>query len=218
MHKLVILTRYPVPGITKTRLIKDIGDYGAADVHRKLTENIINQIRELQAGRELSCEVCYTGGNKEEMEGWLGNDLYYTEQVRGDLGARMYSAITGAINAGSRKVALIGTDIPEPISGYIEKAFSALDEKDIILGPTIDGGYWLIGMKSPYNIFDEITWGTETVLSQTVERIKQQGLTVFLLPEINDIDTVGDLKRCGQHEVIKQHLSAWLSFKDSTQD
>jgi uncharacterized protein len=218
MDKLIIFTRYPVPGITKTRLIKDIGADRAADVHRKLTQNIVNQTRKLQAGKGFSCEVCYTGGMKEEMEAWLGNDLTYTEQVQGDLGAKMYSSITGAINAGSRKVVLIGTDIPEPVTGYIEKAFSALDEKDMILGPTIDGGYWLVGMKNPVNIFDGVHWGTEAVLSQTVELIKQQGLTLFLLPEINDIDTVDDLIRCGQHEVIKKHLSGWLSYKDSIQE
>jgi uncharacterized protein len=213
MDKLIVFTRYPVPGITKTRLIKDIGANGAADVHKKLTENIIDQIKELQNKRELSCEVCYTGGNLEEIQTWLGNDLTYTEQVKGDLGERMHSSITRAINTGNKKVLVIGTDITDPVTGYIEKAFSALDEKDIILGPTLDGGYWLIGMKRAVNIFDGVNWGTETVLARTLELIKQQGLTPLLLPEINDIDTVDDLIRCGQREVIRQNLSGWLSFQ-----
>jgi uncharacterized protein len=212
MHKLIIFTRYPVIGITKTRLIKDIGANGAADVHKKLAENITAQIKKLQIKKGLYFEVCYTGGSKQEMIQWLGNDLIYTEQVQGDLGVRMYKAITGAIDAGSIKVILIGTDIIDPVTGHIEQAFTALDEKDIVLGPTLDGGYWLVGMKSPHNIFKEINWGTETVLPRTLELIKQQGLEVFLLPEINDIDTVDDLIRCGHHEVIKQHLSGWLSF------
>jgi rSAM/selenodomain-associated transferase 1 len=215
MDKLIIFTRYPVPGITKTRLIKDIGPENGADVHRKLTENIFNQIRKLQAGKGFSCEVCYTGGMKKEMEAWLGNDLTYTEQVQGDLGVKMYSSITGALDAGSRKVVLIGTDIPAPITGYIEQAFCELDKTDICLGPVTDGGYWLVGMKRASDIFNGVRWGTETVLSQTLELIKHQGLSFYLLPEINDIDTVDDLVRCGQHEVIKQHLPVWLSYKDS---
>jgi uncharacterized protein len=217
MVKLIVFTRYPVPGKTKTRLIKDIGHENAADVHRKLTENIICQIKQLPAKRGFSCEVCYTGGTKEQMVAWLGNDLSYTEQVQGDLGVRMYNAITGALNTGSRKVVLIGTDIIDPVTGYIEQAFTTLDENDIVIGPTLDGGYWLIGMKRSINIFNGVNWGTETVLSQTVNLIKQQGLTPFLLPEINDIDTVDDLIRCGHHEILKQHLPGWLSYKDSIQ-
>jgi uncharacterized protein len=166
----------------------------------------------------LPCEVSYTGGTKEQMGAWLGNELTYTEQGQGDLGVRMYTAITGALDAGSKKVVLIGTDIPEPVAGYIEQAFYELDKTDICLGPVTDGGYWLVGVKSAVNIFDGVCWGTETVLSQTLELIKQQGLMVSLLPEINDIDTVDDLIRCGQHEVIKQHLSKWLSYKDSIQE
>lgn len=213
MDRLIVFTRYPVPGVTKTRLIPELGHLNAADVHRKLTENIIYQIKQLHAEKGLCYEVCYTGGSKEEMKVWLGNDLTYTEQAQGDLGVRMYSSITGAFNTGGGKAVLIGTDIPEPVSGYIEMAFSRLDEKDIILGPTIDGGYWLVGMKSPHNIFNEVNWGTETVLAQTVDMIRLHGLTFFLFPEINDIDTVDDLIKCEQHEVIKQHLSAWLSFR-----
>jgi uncharacterized protein len=218
MDKLIIFTRYPVPGITKTRLIKDIGPEGAADVHRKLTENIVCQIKQLQAKRGLTYEVCYTGGSKEEMAAWLGNDLIYTEQIQGDLGVRMYTAITGALNAGNSKVVLIGTDIPEPVSGYIEQAFFTLDETDICIGPVTDGGYWLIGMKRAVNIFEGISWGNKTVLGQTMVLVKQQGLMFHLLPEINDIDTIDDLVKCGQHEVIKQHLSEWLSYKESIQE
>lgn len=218
MDRLIVFTRYPVPGVTKTRLIPALGHLNAADVHRKLTENIICQIKQLPAKKGFSCEVCYTGGNKEEMAVWLGNDLIYTEQVQGDLGVRMYKAITGAINTGSRKVVLIGTDIPEPVSGYIEKAFLMLDKTDIVIGPVTDGGYWLVGMNRAVNIFNGVNWGTETVLSQTVNIIKEQGLTFSQLPAIDDIDTVDDLIRCRQHGIIKHHLSAWLSFQSNLSD
>lgn len=213
MDRLIVFTRYPVPGVTKTRLIPELGHQNAADVHRRLTENIIHQIIQLQTEKELLCDVCYTGGSKEEMERWLGNELSYAQQVQGDLGVRMYKAIKGVLDTGAIKIILIGTDILEPVSGYIEKALSVLNENDIVLGPTIDGGYWLVGMKRAFNIFDGIPWGTETVLIQTLSLIKQQRLKVFLLPEINDIDRVDDLIKYMEHEIIKQHLSEWLSFQ-----
>ncbi len=193
--KLIIFTRYPVPGNAKTRLINDIGPAGAADVHRKLTEKIIAEIIDIKKKRVPHYEICYTGGSLKQMKNWLGNGFSYTEQDQGDLGARMYSAIKKSLHNGSSKVVLIGTDIPEPVSEFIDQTFSALDENDIVLGPATDGGYWLIGMKRPCNIFDGVSWGKETVLCQTVDMAKQHGCSVYQLPPVNDIDTVDDLLR-----------------------
>jgi rSAM/selenodomain-associated transferase 1 len=152
------------------------------------------------------------------MKSWLGDSITYTEQVQGDLGKRMHSAIKSAIHIGCTKVVLIGTDILELIPGHVEQAFNALDKTDIVLGPTIDGGYWLVGMRMAFNIFTGIPWGTETVIAQTLELIKQQGLRLFILPKISDIDDVDDLKKCSDHKIVKQHLSVWLPSRDSPHD
>ncbi|MGD9162503.1 MAG: DUF2064 domain-containing protein [Desulfobacteraceae bacterium] len=77
----------------------------------------------------------------------------------------------------------------------METAFKVLDEKDVVLGSATDGGYWLIGMKSPVNIFEGIIWGKETVLRQTLNAAEEKGLLVDLLTPVNDIDTVDDLSR-----------------------
>ncbi len=133
------------------------------------------------------------------MKTWLGSSLLYAEQTHGDLGSRMYSAIKRSLHDGCEKTVLIGTDIPGPLSGHIEKAFNALNEKDIVLGPATDGGYWLIGMKEPYDIFKGVSWGKETVLMQTLKLAEQEELTVYMLPPVNDIDTVDDLAEWNPH-------------------
>ena len=118
-------------------------------------------------------EICFTGGNIKQMKNWLGDSLTYVEQEKGDLGFRMFSALKRSINEGANKVVVIGTDIPGQISHHIENAFYTLDEKDIVIGPATDGGYWLIGMKKPYDIFQGISWGKETVLQQTLKLVEE---------------------------------------------
>ena len=197
--KLIIFSRYPVPGKTKTRLIPVLGPVGAADVHRKLAENIIEEGKRVQEQEGVALEICYTGGEIDQMQTWLGNHLKYGEQEEGDLGARMFSAIRRSLNEGSRKVVLIGTDIPGQVSDHIKTAFNALNEKDVVIGPATDGGYWLIGIKNPWNIFEGISWGKETVLRQTLELAEKKGVTVSLLAPIDDIDTVDDLSQHYPH-------------------
>ena len=182
-----------MPGKTKTRLIPDLGPAGAADVHRKLAENIIKQGKFFKKREGCDLEVCFTGETVSQMQTWLGSDLAYIEQEDGDLGTRMFLTIKRALSEGSRKVVLIGTDIPGQILDHIKKAFDDLNEKDIVIGPAEDGGYWLVGMKNPCNIFDGISWGKETVLGQTLDLAEQKGLSVSLLTPLNDIDTADDL-------------------------
>ena len=206
--KLIVFSRYPVPGKTKTRLIPDLGPVGAADVHRRLAENIIEKARIISRQEFIDLEVCFTGGDIGEMMTWLGSDLAYAEQEEGDLGARMFSAIKRSLAEGRGKVVLIGTDIPGQISGHIKRAFNALDEKDIVIGPAADGGYWLVGMKNPCNIFDGIEWGKDTVLGQTLEIADRKVLSVSLLAPINDIDTIDDL---AEHDPSGDWKNPYLS-------
>ena len=99
-NKLIVFTRYPVPGKTKTRLISGLGPVGAADVHRKLAENIITEGKEIRERGAIDLEICFTGGNVRQMKTWLGNGLSYVKQEEGDLGARMFSAIERSLYEG----------------------------------------------------------------------------------------------------------------------
>ena len=191
--KLIIFTRYPVPGKTKTRLIPDLGPAGAAEVHRKLAEKIIEQGKIFIEKERIDFEVCFTGGSIMQMQTWLGDSLTFIEQEEGDLGARMFSAIKRSLRRDSGKVVLTGTDIQGQVSDHIKAAFNALNAKDVVIGPATDGGYWLVGMKNPCNIFEGISWGEESVLRQTLDLAERKGVSVDLLTPVNDLDTVNDL-------------------------
>ena len=120
---LIIFTRYPEPGKTKTRLIPALGDVGAANLHKQMTEHTIFQVKELQKITRVSVEVRFTGGNLEKMQNWLGHDLGYQFQSEGDLGARMAESLINAFNQKAQQVIIIGTDCPDLNSQILTTAF-----------------------------------------------------------------------------------------------
>ena len=190
--RLILFSRYPVPGKTKTRLIPHLGPAGAADLHRRLTEKTLDTIRSAVRGRTLGVEVRLEGGSRRQLNRWLGPGLIYSRQGQGDLGQRMYDAFLEAFGRGCRRVLLIGTDIPELSASHIDRAFEALNGRDLVLGPSRDGGYWLIGMRQAFNLFQGINWGERTVLDQTMALAKGKGLSLHLLETLSDIDTLED--------------------------
>ena len=158
-EKLIVFTRYPEPGKTKTRLIPVLGKEGAAKLHRQLTEGTISQAKQLKNTRKLSVEVYFTGGSQQLMQAWLGNDIFYQNQVTGDLGLKMATAFEMSFNAGVEKVVLIGTDCPGLNSELMALAFEELDSQDLVLGPALDGGYYLIGLRRFVpDLFRGINW------------------------------------------------------------
>ncbi|MFC1838416.1 TIGR04283 family arsenosugar biosynthesis glycosyltransferase [Thermodesulfobacteriota bacterium] len=207
-EKIVVFTRYPVPGKTKTRLIPSLGPVGSANIHRKLAENTFNNVMQFSKEHAKGIEVSYTGGRLTRMKAWLGKDTELHRQCPGDLGQRMYNDIKQSIRKGSKAVVLIGTDVPDIKHEHLEKAFYDLHDYDLVLGPSADGGYWLIGMKQPHNVFRGVSWGSEKVLDQTLDLASENNLRVSLLPPLKDIDTIDDLyewKPDGQWE------NPWLS-------
>jgi len=193
--RLIIFGRYPVPGRTKTRLFETLGPPGAADLQRRLTEETLKKAREISPYQDIEVEVCFEGGSEPKMRRWLGSDIILSQQVSGDLGERMYTAFLKAFQSGCRRVVLLGTDIPELKPDHLKQAFDALLEHDLVLGPSTDGGYWLMGLNQPIDLFKEINWGTEKVLDQTVARTKEQNLRFCQLEPLTDIDTVDDLEQ-----------------------
>jgi glycosyltransferase A (GT-A) superfamily protein (DUF2064 family) len=93
------------------------------------------------------------------------------------------------LNEGCRRVVLVGTDIPDLTAQILEEAFDALVEHDVVLGPSADGGYWLIGLNRPIDLFENIDWGSPQVFSQTMAQARHQGLTVSTLKCLSDVDT-----------------------------
>ncbi|MDF0556621.1 TIGR04282 family arsenosugar biosynthesis glycosyltransferase [Kamptonema sp. UHCC 0994] len=192
-EKLIIFTRYPEPGKTKTRLIPMLGIEGAAKLHRQLTEGTIWQAKQLLI-HEFCIEVYFTGGTKKLMLEWLGNEIIYENQVTGNLGEKMAAAFQISFNSGMEKVVLIGTDCPNLNADLMAKAFEELDGHDLVFGPALDGGYYLIGLRRFVpEIFRGINWGTAEVLGQSVAIAQNLNLAIAYLPPLADIDRPEDL-------------------------
>ena len=193
--RLIIFGRYPVPGKTKTRLIPALGPFGAADLQRHLTETTFHRAQRFAARHGAALECCFEGGTPKMIRRWLGPVPIVSFQEAGDLGRRMRSALFDALNARGKRVVLLGTDIPGVKVQILKEAFDALLQNDVVLGPSTDGGYWLVGLRHPADLFQDIDWSTPRVLEQTLTRARQLGLRVRLLKVLSDVDTPQDLKK-----------------------
>ena len=193
--QLTIFTRYPEPGITKTRLISALGEEGAAALQKKLTEKTIQKVEQLVKTSTIEPVICFEGGDLVSMQNWLGPDRFYRQQVHGDLGKKLEKAFDDAFSAGAQRVVTIGCDCPGLTKEHIGRAFDALYLNDLVLGPATDGGYYLIGIKYPIDpLFDDIPWGTDKVFERTVSLAQQLCLSIEILEELHDVDRPEDLE------------------------
>ncbi len=135
------------------------------------------------------------------MTAWLGPDLTYREQVPGDLGDRMHEVFSQAFHDGIKRTVIVGTDCPGLSPALIRKAFAMLRTHDLVLGPTDDGGYYLVGLRQPVaQLFGEIVWGTDSVFETTMARARAANLSIGQLRSMRDVDTTEDLptwEKCG---------------------
>ncbi len=195
-NQLVVFGRYPKPGATKTRLIPALGPVGAAALQKRLAERIVATARQWVRRSGAGLVFCHDGGDAKQMDRWLGKpSMDYLAQTTGNLGSRMFLAIQTAFQQGAERVLLVGTDIPGITVAILEKALDSLDAHDLVLGPSTDGGYWLVGMTKPKNIFDGIVWGRADVLEKTATLARQKGMDPCLLEPLTDLDTPADLNR-----------------------
>jgi len=192
--RIIVFTRYQEPGRTKTRLIPVLGAQGAAMLQRQMTEHTLNTVASFIKDYPVTVEICYDGGSLNQMTSWLGQGRLYTVQGKGDIGMRMARAFDLAFRTGVKQAVLTGTDCPGICPAILKTAFTSLNVNDLVLGPARDGGYYLIGLKTiVWEIFDGINWGTDSVLTQTLDVVKQLGLKYSLLEMLNDIDRCEDL-------------------------
>lgn len=193
-EKLIIYSRYPEPGKTKTRMIPALGAKGAAELQRQMTEHTIATARQLLFSRQINIEVYFAGGNEQLMSDWLGKDLIYKEQAAGDLGNKMRSSFQQAFNDLNQRVVTIGIDCPDINSKILNDAFNSLQKNELVLGVAEDGGYYLIGLnKTIPDLFQNIDWGTEKVLEQTKAIATKLNLNIAYLPTLSDVDRPEDL-------------------------
>lgn len=187
---LSIFSRFPQPGTCKTRLIPRLGAEGAAKLQQDMTEHVLRV-----AGAVASdVQLCLAGGDVEAAQSWLGEGVSCTFQQGADLGARMLHQFEASFAMGYQRVVLVGADCPAIDTDLLEGAFAGLASHDVVLGPTLDGGYYCIGLSEAHGpLFSEISWGTGRVAKQTLKIATGLGLSVKTLPTLQDIDEPDDL-------------------------
>ncbi|MCJ8283759.1 MAG: TIGR04282 family arsenosugar biosynthesis glycosyltransferase [Rivularia sp. ALOHA_DT_140] len=191
---LIIFTRYPQPGKTKTRLIPALGVEGAANLQRQMTEFTLTKVKKFQLEAGISFEIRFAGGDLQLMQNWLGTELNYQLQGEGDLGQRMNNSFLSAFNQGAQEVVIIGIDCPGIDAQVLARAFEKIQNSDLLLGPAVDGGYYLIGLKRAIGkLFINIDWGTAKVLQQTVDIAQKLNLSIDYLKTLADVDRPEDL-------------------------
>jgi rSAM/selenodomain-associated transferase 2/rSAM/selenodomain-associated transferase 1 len=189
---VIMMARYPEPGKVKTRLAVTLGDRSATDFYRTCAAHVVSETAELPGA--VRREVWYTGGTEEQVVDWIGAGPHFVAQPDGDLGTRLSFALDRSFLGGSDKSIVIATDVPDLSAKVIVRAFRALQSADVVIGPTFDGGYYLIGMKQPHpGLFQGISWSTDVVCQQTLAAARRLGITVRCLPVLSDIDTRDDL-------------------------
>jgi rSAM/selenodomain-associated transferase 2/rSAM/selenodomain-associated transferase 1 len=195
--RILLFSRYVLPGQAKTRLIPAVGAERAAALQVLMTRQAVKLAKDFSRGRACGVEVRFAGGDIDKMAQQVGFDACYRSQEGGDLGERLQQAAACAFEEGTRRLLVIGTDCPELQAGDLQSAFIALSHCDVVLGPARDGGYYLIGLKTPCaRLFESIAWGTELVLEQTLARAKECRLRVIQLPLRSDVDCPEDLVIC----------------------
>jgi rSAM/selenodomain-associated transferase 2/rSAM/selenodomain-associated transferase 1 len=193
-ERLIVFSRYPEPGKSKTRLIPTLGPEGAALLQQRMTEHALRRIRLLAKSRKVEVEVRYEGGSLELMTEWLGPEISYRLQAGGDLGVRMERAFSESFLGGLKRVVLVGTDCPGFTTTTIRSAFELLGMFDLVIGPAADGGYYLIGLRRTVpSLFVNIPWGSPEVRTRTLEIAERLGLKAILLEQLEDVDRPEDL-------------------------
>ena len=187
----VIFTREPVPGFTKTRLMPYYSAEKCAELHRCFLKDLSRWVKKIDA----DIIVAYTGGEPLFLKKTFGSSATYIAQHGNDLGQKMENAFSDAFSLGYEGVVLTGTDIPELSADTITMALEMLYSCDIVLGPTNDGGYYLIGMRRlRHEAFNVKLYSTASVFEETMAALKETGLSVGTVSKYNDIDEKEDVE------------------------
>ncbi len=189
---LIIFARKPELGYVKTRLAAQIGAAAALTIYEKLL------IHTRDVAEQCKCDTYVFLSELVENDFW--KDFALEQQSAGDLGEKMYAAFHHLIDRGYKRIVIIGSDCPELQPAHVTQAFAALRERDIVLGPAKDGGYYLLGMhKLHHALFIGREWSTPTIFAETIHTIDRLALTYSLLPMLTDVDEKKDVPLAWLH-------------------
>lgn len=198
---LVVFAKAPLVGQVKTRLFGALTPEQATALYVCFLQDTFALMEAVQAEREqLALVLCYTPA--DEIEAFEVADLeggVLLAQRGADLGARLHNCCADLLESGFHSVVMLGADSPTLPAAFVADAFVQLQTNSIVVGPTTDGGYYLIGLtRSHPELFAQVDWSSATVLAATQARAEALGLSLSLLPEWYDVDTPEDLERLRQ--------------------
>ncbi len=195
------MVRVPEVGVVKTRLIPALGERGAYELYKCLLKDLFSRISLLN-GTDIF--IFHTPGIvTEELLAITASNFKLIPQEGSDLGERMFGAMTSLLDEGYEAVTVIGSDNPDIPLESIEQSFLKLEgsQNSVVIGPSRDGGYYLIGSNvSKHEIFENINWGTDSVFEKTISNLKKSGINYDLLEEWYDIDEEEDLELLKNNE------------------
>ena len=212
---LIVFVKNPRPNQVKTRLLPVLTAEQAASLYRAFLTDWCNLLCTLP---DIDQIIAYTPPDcQPDLEKLIGKHATYIPQKGNELGERLTNATKWGIESGYEKIIIVGSDSPTLPKSFIIDAITALDSRDMAIGPSVDGGYYLIGFSSknlanvvPF-VFEGIEWSTAQVLQQTLAIIETRKVTLKLLPPWYDVDTPEDL------EFLSAHLRAIRLAEGSTQ-
>jgi len=191
--RLVLFAKVPELGRAKTRLARDVGESAARDLAEAFVLDTLATAARVD-GVQIAVAYSPTSGRDWFQERAPGALL--VPQPETDFGSRMCRAMDAMFEDGAKRCVMIGMDTPQLEPARIESAFEALKESDVCLGPSEDGGYYLIGLRAPApQLFEGVAWSTASVLTETHARAAESGLSVHDLDSEFDIDEAADLER-----------------------
>ena len=193
---LMVFVRNPQLGTVKTRLAVTVGDELALEIYMELMRYTAEVTQKVLIDKKV-----FYSEKIEENDVWGKMNFSKELQTKGNLGQRMENAFTTAFEEGYKKVLIIGSDLYSLKASHIDKALEQLDEKEVVIGPSQDGGYYLLGFKKNIPaLFLNKSWGTSNLLKETLNNLKTK--STALMEPLNDIDDFEDLKK--ETELLKK--------------
>jgi rSAM/selenodomain-associated transferase 1 len=205
---IFIMTKFPEVGKVKARLAKSIGNKFATGLYRSFIQDTLTTVHTLDIPFHIAV---FPPESQERFAKWLGHSYQFFHQQGSDLGERLQNSFSAMFEKGYQRVIALASDSPDIPKEILETAVSGLQTHKVVIGPTTDGGYYLIGFLRDLFIpraFEKITWSTETVFQETLSKIESITKEVLVLPLWNDIDHKSDLQEF--YETYQQQPSVNL--------
>ncbi len=200
---IIVFAKNPVPNEVKTRLIPFLSPDLAASLYRAFLIDWCSALRKISTAQLV---IAYTPPDSlTALQALIGREAFYIPQVGSTLGERLIAAVRWACNQNYSKFLFVGSDSPTLPLTYVEHAFNLLEFRDVAIGPSMDGGYYLIGFSAHGaalavpNVFEDISWSTDAVFRQTLEKIESVNARLGLLPPWYDVDDPEGLQRLRDH-------------------